>query len=127
VGRLCSWGRRSPGHRLARSRYERVFMRAVAGQRIRIGGRAYTPTGTRGWSHVIVRRDDDGSRHALSLDQLLDGRVSWDRARAADGPADGRDRRDRRDRRKRAADRRGQERRAAAERRLGSPERRDAD
>jgi hypothetical protein len=130
VGRLCAWGRRSPGHRLARSRYERVFMRAVAGQRIRIGGRAYTPTGTRGWSHVILRRDDDGSRHALSLDQLLDGRVSWDRARADDGPPDGRDRRERRgrrDRRKRAADRRGQERRAALERRVGSPERRDPD
>jgi hypothetical protein len=32
----------------------------------------------RGWSHVVFRRDRDGTRHSLSLDFLLNHLDEWD-------------------------------------------------
>jgi len=72
VGRLCEWSDLFPLHALARSRYEDVFIRAISGCKIRVDGEAYKPTGMRGWSHVVFRRDRDGTRHEFSLDFLLD-------------------------------------------------------
>src|SRR5690606_18019960 len=64
VGRLCVWDEMFPPAQLSRSRYERVLIHAISGQRLRLFGHWYTPTGMRGWSQVVFRRDDGGrGRH----------------------------------------------------------------
>jgi hypothetical protein len=78
VGKLCTWADLFPVRALARSRYERVFIRAIARVPLRIDGSRYTPVGMKGWSHVVFRRDSDGSKHAFSLDFLLRHLDRWD-------------------------------------------------
>jgi hypothetical protein len=78
VGRLCTWADLFPVRALPRSRYERVFIRAISGRKLRIGRDWYTPTGMRGWSHVVFTRDRDQSRHVFSLDTLLAHIDAWD-------------------------------------------------
>lgn len=71
VGRLCTWPDLFPESTLPRSRYERVLLRAIAGRPLRLGLDRYTPTGVRGWSHVVYRRDRDRARRIFSLDELV--------------------------------------------------------
>jgi hypothetical protein len=71
VGRLCTWANLFPVRALPRSRYERVFIRAISGRRLQVNRDWYTPTGMRGWSHVVFRRERDNTRHEFSLDYLL--------------------------------------------------------
>ena len=80
VGRLCAWeDSLFPEHELPRSRYERVLIRAIHGDRLHLGsGEWYTPTGMRGWSHVIFRRERDRSKHVFSLDYLLRHLDDWE-------------------------------------------------
>jgi hypothetical protein len=78
VGRLCTWADLFPLRALSRSRYERVFIRAISGRKLRLGRDWYTPVGMRGWSRVIFRRDRDGSRHVLPLDFLMQHLDDWD-------------------------------------------------
>ena len=80
VGRLCAWEETLfPEHDLPRSRYERVLIRAIHGDRLHLdGGETYTPTGMRGWSHVIFRRERDRSKHVFSLDYLLRHLDDWE-------------------------------------------------
>jgi hypothetical protein len=78
VGRLCTWADLFPVRALPRSRYERVFIRAISGRKLRIGRDWYTPTGMRGWSHVVFTRDRDQSRLVFSLDTLLAHIDAWD-------------------------------------------------
>ena len=78
VGRLCTWANLFPLRALARSRYERVFIRAISGRKLRVGRDWYTPTGMRGWSHVVFTRDRDRTRHVFSLDTLLRHLEAWD-------------------------------------------------
>jgi hypothetical protein len=78
VGRLCTWDT-AFGRSVARSRYERVLMRALSGAPLRIGGELLTPLGTRGWSEVVFRRECDGRRQTLSLDALLPHLDAWER------------------------------------------------
>jgi hypothetical protein len=78
VGRLCTWADLFPVRALERSRYERVFIRAIARVPLRIGGKKYIPTGMKGWSHVVFRREGDGTKHAFSLDFLLKHLDRWD-------------------------------------------------
>ena len=78
VGRLCTWADLFPVRALPRSRYERVFIRAISGRKLRIERDWYTPTGMRGWSHVVFTRDRDQSRHVFSLDTLLRHLDEWD-------------------------------------------------
>ena len=78
VGRLCSWANLFPVRALPRSRYERVFIRAISGRKLRVGSTWYTPTGMRGWSHVVFRRDGDNTRHVFSLDFLLRHLDTWE-------------------------------------------------
>jgi len=80
VGRLCTWENLFPERELSRSRYERVLVRAISGQTLTLGGQRYTPTGMRGWSQVIFRRDGDRSRHVLGIDYLLDHLRDWERS-----------------------------------------------
>jgi hypothetical protein len=78
VGTLCTWANLFPVRALPRSRYERVFIRAISGQKLRMGGESYTPTGMRGWSHVVFERDRDRTRHVFSLDYLLRHLDRWE-------------------------------------------------
>jgi len=77
VGRSCRWANLFPLKTLSRSKYERIFMRAIAGRKLRLQGDSYTPTGMRGWSHVVFLRDRDQSRRVLSLDFLLRHEQNW--------------------------------------------------
>ena len=80
VGRLCSWNDLFPVTLLPRSRYERVLSNAIAGRRVRIGGAWHRPVGVRGWTHVVLRRERDGTKHVRSLDDLLVHLDAWDRS-----------------------------------------------
>ncbi|HEX2190857.1 MAG TPA: hypothetical protein VHG51_18260 [Longimicrobiaceae bacterium] len=79
VGRLCTWDNLFPEREVSRSRYERVLIRAISGQKLWMHGRRYTPTGMRGWAEVVFRRDDDGSRHVFGIDYLLNHLRDWER------------------------------------------------
>jgi hypothetical protein len=61
----------------ARSRYEEVFQRLVAGVRVRLGADLYRPARMRGWYHAAFVRESDGSERVLSLDELLGPDVRW--------------------------------------------------
>lgn len=79
VGRLCEWEDLFPEQELPRSRYERVIIRAIHGDRLHLAdGDWYTPTGMRGWSHVVFRRERDRSKHVFSLDYLLRHLDDWE-------------------------------------------------
>lgn len=77
VGRLCTWTNLFPVRALSRSRYERLFICAIAGRRLKLNGDWYTPTGTRGWSRVVLQRERDRTRHVVSLDFLLGHLDDW--------------------------------------------------
>jgi hypothetical protein len=79
VGRLCAWEPPSRT-RVTRSRYERVLIRALSGTPLRIDRQVLTPVGTRGWSKVVFRRDDDGTLQTWSLDDLLPYLDDWKRS-----------------------------------------------
>jgi hypothetical protein len=79
VGRLCAVGDLYPARRIGRSRYERVLMRAISGERLHMFGRWYTPIGMDGWSHVVFRRAGDGSRRTFPIDYLLRHLRAWER------------------------------------------------
>lgn len=72
VGRGCSWGDLFPEQTLPRSRYERVLLRAIARKPLLVEGECYMPTGMQGWTHVVFRRQSDGRRAVLSLDELVE-------------------------------------------------------
>lgn len=78
VGRLCTWDNLFPERALSRSLYERVLIRAISGQRLRIGGRTFTPVGMNGWSRVVFR-DDRGARRIFSIDYLIGHLRAWER------------------------------------------------
>lgn len=78
VGKLCTWADLFPVRALARSRYERVFIRAISRAPLKLNGRRYIPTGMKGWSHVVFRREGDMTRHAFSLDFLLRHLDRWE-------------------------------------------------
>jgi hypothetical protein len=79
VGRLCRWDDLFPLTLLPRSRYERVLGNAVAGRRVRMDGCWHKPIGVRGWTHVVFRRERDGARRVMSLDEMLTHLDAWDR------------------------------------------------
>jgi len=57
--------------RLARSRYERVFLRLGTCKPLKIGRELLTPVGVKGWYHAVFR-DEHGDERLLSIDQVLD-------------------------------------------------------
>lgn len=77
VGRLCRWDDLFPASALSRSRYERVLIHAIAGDRLRVGRSWYRPVAMRGWSGVVFRREEDGTRHVFSIDDLAGRRAGW--------------------------------------------------
>ena len=82
VGRLCEWDELFPPAQLSRSRYERVLIHAISGQKLKLFGRWYIPTGMRGWSQVVFRRDGAKSRHFFSIDYLLKHLRDWEKPTA---------------------------------------------
>jgi hypothetical protein len=79
VGRLCLWDNLFPEAVLARSRYERIIIRAVSGQHLHLQGQTYQPVGLRGWTEVVFRRTADHTRHVFSFDYLLQHLDDWER------------------------------------------------
>jgi hypothetical protein len=79
VGRLCDWDDLFPPNELQRSRYERVLIRAISGQKLRLFGHWFTPVGMRGWSQVVFNRDGQSSPHFFSIDYLLHHLHDWEK------------------------------------------------
>lgn len=77
VGRLCGWQPFYPDTLLARSRFEQVVVQALSGQKLHVDGYDYTPAGMQGWSRVVFRRDVDGRRVTLPLEDLLGYLPRW--------------------------------------------------
>ena len=77
VGRLCTWDELFPEHALSRSLYERVLIRAIRGQKLRMFGNLYTPVRMRGWSQVVFRGEHDGRLHVFSIDYLIRHLNDW--------------------------------------------------
>jgi hypothetical protein len=77
VGRLCGWRPSYSDLAPEPSRLERVVLHALAGDRLCIAGTYYTPMGMQGWSRIVFRRDSDGKRITLPLDDLLNHLPSW--------------------------------------------------
>lgn len=77
VGRLCGWQPFYPDALLERSRFEQVVMHALAGEKLHFDGADYTPTGMQGWSRVVFRKEDDGQRVTLPLEDLLGHLQTW--------------------------------------------------
>jgi hypothetical protein len=78
VGRLCTWDALFPPAQMARSRYERVLIRAISGQHLNLRGRTLWPVGMKGWSAVVFQ-ENDGRRHTLSIDELVGHLDDWER------------------------------------------------
>jgi hypothetical protein len=78
VGRLCSWDNLFPEHQLSRSLYERVLIRAISGQTLRMHGRRYTPVRMRGWAEVLFRREGSRALHAFPIDYLIRHLRDWE-------------------------------------------------
>ena len=66
-----------PDRRLTRSAYEQVFLKLVSGGTLRIGSETYRPVGMIGWDQAVFRRESDGKRRLLSIDQLLRRMNDW--------------------------------------------------
>jgi hypothetical protein len=78
VGTLCAWDALSPPAQLDRSRYERVVMRAISGQQLRMNGQRLSPVGMSGWSAIVFRREDN-RREVVAIDDLLRHLEEWER------------------------------------------------
>jgi hypothetical protein len=78
VGKLCAWDALAPPAQLARSRYERVVIRAISGQQLRLNGQRLQPVGMRGWSAIVFRREDN-RREVIAIDDLLAHLDDWER------------------------------------------------
>lgn len=76
VGRLCGWDALLPPAQLARSRYERVVIRAISGQQLRMDGHSLRPVGMRGWSAIVFRREDN-RREVIAIDDLIAHLDEW--------------------------------------------------
>ena len=79
VGHLCLWDDLFPERILKRSIYERILIRAISGQKLRMNGDTYTPIGLRGWSEVVFRRDSDGRHRRVPFDLLRRYLELWER------------------------------------------------
>ena len=78
VGRLCAWDAVSPPALLGRSRYERVVIRAISGEQLRVNGQRLRPVGMRGWSAIVFQRDDH-RREVIAIDDLIPHLDAWER------------------------------------------------
>jgi hypothetical protein len=108
VGRLCRWDDLFPERALSRSRYERVLIHAISGEKLRIGHSWYRPTSMKGWSKVVFvpvsdansnaskehyrspsvpkqpdqKRPERSTKHVFSIDYLVQHLDNWGRGRS---------------------------------------------
>ncbi|HET6512867.1 MAG TPA: hypothetical protein VFH43_11785, partial [Candidatus Kapabacteria bacterium] len=110
VGRLCRWDDLFPERALTRSKYERVLIHAISGEKLRIGHSWYRPTSMKGWSKVVFvpvngedaklpsdtprlvtgsnGKSENGKydvqkKHVFSVDYLVRHLDDWGRGRAS--------------------------------------------
>lgn len=79
VGRPCHWEPFYSDVLVERSRLEQIVMHALSGDKLRLDGSDYTPTGMQGWSRIVFKRDADGQRRVVPLEDLLDHLPEWGR------------------------------------------------
>ncbi|MGH7448421.1 MAG: hypothetical protein ACRELT_12715 [Longimicrobiales bacterium] len=79
VGRLCTWDELFPPAQMARSRYERVLIRAISGKQLRVNGHTLKPVGMKGWSAVVFEEDGKRRRRTVPIDDLVDHLDQWER------------------------------------------------
>lgn len=77
VGRLCRWEPFYSDVLVERSRLEQIVMHALSGDKLRLEGSDYTPTGMQGWSRIVFTRDADGVRKVMPLEDLLEHLPDW--------------------------------------------------
>ena len=77
VGRPCRWEPFYSDVLVERSRLEQIVMHALSGDKLRLDGSDYTPTGMQGWSRIVFRRDEDGKRRVVPLEDLLEYLPGW--------------------------------------------------
>jgi hypothetical protein len=77
VGRPCHWEPFYSDVLVERSRLERIVMHALSGDKLRLEGTNYTPTGMQGWSRIVFKRDADGVRKVMQLEDLLEHLPEW--------------------------------------------------
>jgi hypothetical protein len=72
--------RREPDepNRVGSSRYERVVLNTIARRPLRLEGSTWIPEAVRGWSRIVLRRDD-GVTRVLPLDALVPYLADWER------------------------------------------------
>ncbi|MBA3949092.1 MAG: hypothetical protein H0X44_04015 [Acidobacteria bacterium] len=56
-------------------------MRALAGDRLSIGGESYVPSGIKGWSRIAFTREADGGTVVMPFDFLLQHLDAWETRR----------------------------------------------
>ena len=77
VGRPCRWEPFYSDVLLERSRLEQIVMHALSGDKLRLDGREYTPTSMQGWDRIVFRRDEDGKRRVVALEDLIEYLPEW--------------------------------------------------
>ena len=77
VGRPCHWEPFYSDVLVERSRLEQIVMHALSGDKLRLDGSDYTPTGMQGWSRIVFTRDADGMRKVMQLEDLLQHLPEW--------------------------------------------------
>ena len=77
VGRPCHWEPFYSDVLVERSRLEQIVMHALSGDKLRLDGSDYTPTGMQGWSRIVFTRDADGQRRVVPLEDLLEYLPEW--------------------------------------------------
>src|SRR3954468_2046391 len=78
VGKRCAWDEQFPPAQLARSRYERVVIRAISGEQLRRNGQRLRPVGMSGWAAIVFRREDN-RREVIAIDDLIQHLDDWER------------------------------------------------
>jgi hypothetical protein len=77
VGRPCRWEPFYSDVLVERSRLEQIVMHALSGDKLRLDGSEYTPTSMQGWNRIVFKRDADGVRKVMALEDLLDYLPEW--------------------------------------------------
>jgi hypothetical protein len=77
VGRPSRWEPFYSDVLVERSRLEQIVMHALSGDKLRLDGREYTPTSMQGWDRVVFKRDADGVRRVMALEDLLEYLPDW--------------------------------------------------
>lgn len=77
VGRLCTWTELFNEQLLPRSEYEQVLILAIEREPLILQDGTYAPTGVKGWTQVVFRREGDGHRRIYTIDDLVRHLRGW--------------------------------------------------